>query len=333
MQERVRLEQGDCLELMKTIKDRSIDMILCDLPYGTTDNKWDIKIPLDELWQQYKRIIKTGGVIALFAQTPFDKELGASNLDWLKYEWIWVKNNATGFLNAKKAPLKAHENILIFYETLGKLDTTNLFTDVKEYLMSEKDKAGLTGDKQKELLGNYMGRHYFTRASQFVLPSEEAYKKLQSTGYFEKTYSELKEEYSLELNGLERERLKYTPQGLIKLPKAEKRTRTQMSENYGKWANRKAKETIIEYTNYPKDVLFFDKVEKIVHPTQKPTELLEYLIKTYTKENELILDNCMGSGSTGVACVNTNRKFIGIEKEKKYFGIAEERIEKAMKEV
>lgn len=332
MKDGIKLEQGDCLELMKTIKDKSIDMILCDLPYGTTDNKWDIKIPFDELWQQYKRIIKTGGVIALFAQTPFDKELGASNMKWLKYEWIWVKNNATGFLNAKKAPLKAHENILIFYETPSKMDTTNLFINVKEYLMNEKDKAGLNYKQIHKMLGNHMYKHYFTMASQFILPTEEAYKKLQNTGYFQKPYEELKAEYQKEKTSIKVAESRYNPQGLEYLEKPKKRIKVQTSENYGT-NNRKGKEIITEATNYPKDVLYFARVEKNVHPTQKPTELLEYLIKTYTKENEVILDNCMGSGSTGVACVNTKRKFIGIEKEEKYFEVAKERITKAMKEV
>lgn len=113
-----QLLQGDCLELMKDIPDGSIDMILCDLPYGTTQNKWDCCLQLDKLWEQYKRIIKDNGAICLFSQTPFDKVLGASNLKMLRYEWIWQKNLATGFLNAKKMPLKAHENILVFYKKL-----------------------------------------------------------------------------------------------------------------------------------------------------------------------------------------------------------------------
>lgn len=112
----ISIKQGDCLELMKYIPNKSIDMILCDLPYGTTRNKWDSIIPLDKLWEQYERIVKDNGCIALFAQTPFDKVLGVSNLKLLKYEWIWQKDNGTGFLNAKKMPLKLHENILIFYK-------------------------------------------------------------------------------------------------------------------------------------------------------------------------------------------------------------------------
>ena len=234
--------KGDCLEMMKSIPDKSIDMILCDLPYGTTRNKWDVVIDLDSLWSQYERIIKDNGAIVLFAQTPFDKVLGSSNLKLLKYEWIWEKNKATGFLNSKKMPLKAHENILVFY------------------------------------------------------------KKLPT----------------------------YNPQGLIKkeAPTINKGNRGRMSEvsNYGV-AN---KDAIQEYENYPRDLLKFGVVMRPIHPTQKPLSLLMYLVRTYTNENQVILDNCMGSGSTGVACVNTNRKFIGIELDDKYFEISKSRLNEAV---
>lgn len=233
------LFHGDCLEIMKEIPDKSIDMILCDLPYGTTRNKWDIIIDLDSLWGQYERIIKDNGAIVLFSQMPFSFVLGYSNLKLFRYEWIWKKNKATGFLNSKKMPLKSHENILVFYK---KLPTYNI-------------------------------------------------------------------------------------QNLIKkaTPTINKGSRGRMSEvsNY----NAANKDAIQEYENYPKDILSFGVVMKPVHPTQKPVELLEYLIKTYTNENETVLDNCMGSGSTGLACINTNRNFIGIELEEKYFNIAKQRIE------
>lgn len=233
------LYNGDCLEVMKQIPDHSIDMILCDLPYGTTKNTWDSIIPLDKLWQQYKRVVKNNGAIALFAQTPFDKVLGASNLDMLKYEWIWVKDNGTGFLNAKKMPLKIHENILVFYSSPPK------------------------------------------------------YNPQMRTGF--KPYSQ-------------------------KSGKA--------SSNYGSQIQ------VVTTNNgerYPIDVVKFSRDKGKFHPTQKQVELLEYLIKTYSDENEVILDNCMGSGSTGVACINTNRNFIGIELDEKYFNIAKNRIDESAK--
>ena len=237
----IQLYYGDCLEVMKDIPDKSIDMILCDLPYGTTQNKWDSIIPLEPLWEQYKRIIKDNGAIVLFAQTPFDKVLGASNLKMLKYEWIWNKISPTGHLNAKRMPMKKTENILVFY------------------------------------------------------------KKLPT----------------------------YNPQGLEYCPRIKKRSSKSVgSSNYGKHND----ENFSEYKGYPTNLLEFMR-ESGFHPTQKPVPLLEYLIKTYTNEGEIILDNTMGSGSTGVACINTNRKFIGIELEEKYFNIAKNRIEEAQNNI
>lgn len=222
---------------MNDIPDKSIDMILCDLPYGTTRNKWDSAINLEELWKQYIRIIKDNGCIALFAQTPFDKVLGYSNLKMLKYEWIWQKENGTGFLNAKKMPLKIHENILIFYK--------------------------------KSPVYNPQMRKGF-----------KAYKCKQGSGSSSWNYNR-------ECGGY-------------------------ITENNGE--------------RYPIDVLNYSR-ENGLHPTQKPVTLLEYFIKTYTNENDIVLDNCMGSGSTGVAAKNINRRFIGIELDKHYFDIAEKRIQ------
>ena len=236
---KIDLKKGDCLKLMNDIPDKSIDMILCDLPYGTTQNKWDSIIPLDKLWEQYCRVIKDNGAIVLFAQTPFDKVLGCSNLKMLKYEWIWEKTSATGHLNAKKMPMKAHENILVFYK---KLPTYN-----------PQKTTGHT--------------------------PVHSYTKHQDDG-----------------------------------------------SNYGK--------TLIGISGggsterYPRSVQVFktDKQKEALRPTQKPVDLLEYLIKTYTNEGETVLDNTMGSGSTGVAAVRTNRNFVGIELDDTYFEIANKRI-------
>ena len=230
----IELIHGDCLVEMQNIPDKSIDMVLCDLPYGTTRNKWDSIIPLEPLWKQYERVIKDNGAIVLTAQTPFDKVLGVSNLKLLKYEWVWVKNRPTGFLNSKKMPLKKHENVMVFY-------------------------------KQSPT---------------------------------------------------------YNPQGLVAVDRL---IRGTTSSNYGK-ADTPMRQ---DFTNYPVDVFEFDKDGSKIHPTQKPVALMEYLIKTYTNEGETVLDNTMGSGSTGVACVNTNRNFIGIEMDEAYFEIASKRIVEA----
>lgn len=232
--------QGDCLEVMNDIPAASIDMILCDLPYGTTKNEWDSIIPLDHLWDHYKRIIKDDGAIVLTAQTPFDKVLGCSNLEMLRYEWVWEKTAATGHLNAKKMPLKAHENILVFYK---KLPTYN-----------------------PQITGGHVR----------------------------------------------------------KVSKAE-HNKNPLSSNYGKFDSK----TYDSTDRYPRSVLRFptDKQKEALHPTQKPISMFRYLIETYSNPGDLILDNCIGSGTTAAAAISCGRSFIGIEKDKKYFEIARRRIE------
>lgn len=247
------LLQGDCLEKMKGIPNKSIDLILCDLPYGTTACKWDTIIPFEPLWVQYERVIKKNGAILLFAQTPFDKVLGCSKLELLKYEWIWEKTQATGFFNAKKMPMKAHENILVFY------------------------KKPPTYNPQKTE-GHKPMNSYTKKAD--VQNKTEVYGKV-----------------SLDVSG-------------------------------GGNTDR-----------FPRSVQVFSsdkqktKLNGTIHPTQKPVDLLEYLIKTYTNEGDLVLDNCMGSGTTGVACMRTGRDFIGIEKDPAYFDIARKRINEAKEQL
>lgn len=231
---------------MKDIPDSSVDMILCDLPYGTTQCKWDTVIPFEFLWEQYNRIIKGNGAVVLFGAEPFSSKLRLSNLKMYKYDWIWRKPRGTGHLNAKKQPMRDVENISVFYK---KQCTYN-----PQYEKGEPYSA-LKGGKN-------------SRVSESGVPT-----------------------YGKFMNGAE-----------------------FRNDNSG--------------FRYPKQIIEFGVVERgTVHPTQKPVPLLEYLIKTYTNEGETVLDNCMGSGSTGVACVNTNRKFIGIELDDTYFEIAKNRIE------
>lgn len=245
--EKSKVILGDCLEKMKDIPDQSIDFICCDLPYGTTQNKWDTIIPLDLLWEHYKRIIKHNGAIVLFAQTPFDKVLGSSNLNMLRYEWIWEKTQASGHLNAKKMPMKAHENILVFYK---KLPTYN--------------------------------------------PQKTTGHKPMNSGV---RHASLKNE---NYNAMSKENLPF-----------------------GGNTDR-----------YPRSVLVFksDKQKNYLHPTQKPLALIEYLVKTYTNEGDVVLDNTAGSGTVGEACINTNRDFILIEKEEKYIEIIKNRLTPPMGE-
>ena len=233
---------------MNGINDKSVDMILCDLPYGTTACKWDVIIPFIPLWQQYERIIKDNGAIVLTASQPFTSLLITSNLGLFKYELIWKKNVPTGFFNAKYQQMKIHENILIFYKTKP------------------------------------------TYNPQMVKRTEEEYKK------------------SVRINNSECNNPEIYNSGRKKL------IRKTAEEQWYKYPT-----TICEIS---KD----RKLDTKNHPTQKPIKLFEYLIKTYTNENDIVLDNCIGSGTTAIACLNTNRQYIGIEKEEKYFNIANERI-------
>jgi site-specific DNA-methyltransferase (adenine-specific) len=228
---------GDCLELMKRLPDASVDMILCDLPYGTTSCQWDSILPFDRLWAEYLRIAKPNAAIVLTASQPFTSALIMSRADIFKYSWSWVKTNCSGFANAKKQPLRSFEDVAVFYR------------------------------KQRT----------------------------------------------------------YSPQGVVRLEKDRDRTRAT-GEFMGKTGFRDG--YVQEFTNYPKNILNIAS-ERGLHPTQKPVALMEYLIRTYTNEGDVVLDNCMGSGTTGVACSNAGRRFVGMERDVNYFKTASDRIHAA----
>lgn len=320
----IDLKQGDCLELMKNIPDKSVDMVLCDLPYGTTACKWDIVIPFDRLWEQYKRIGKDNAVFALFGSEPFSSQMRMQNIEMFRYDWIWEKEQGTNFMTCKTQPYKVHEIISIFYldksETTGRSDK---FSEIRKYFLEEKRKSGINRIELKKILGNDMASHYFTNGVQFTLPTKENYTKLQSTGYFQRDYDELKKKFDLLACACV---FTYNPQITTGKPYISgSGTSGDITGNVIKT------KTINNGTRYPRSIQFFktEKSKGSLHPTQKPVSLLEYLIKTYTNEGETVLDNCMGSGSTGVACVNTGRNFIGMELDKNYFEIAKKRIEEA----
>jgi len=244
-----KLILGDCLEEMKNLPDNCIDMVLADLPYGTTQNLWDSIIPLDLLWEQYNRIVKINGAMVFTAAPPFDKILAVSNIKNFKYEWIWHKNKATGHLNSKKMPLRAHENVLVFYR---KQPTYN--------------PQITSGNK----------------------PANIVYEKIH--------------EHSEQRNYNHADR-----------------------HNYSKGKT----------TRQPRSVLnikILDNIKKEkFHPTQKPIELMAYMIKTYTNENDIVLDNTMGSGTTCAAAKALGRRYIGIELKEEYYNFAAERMEKVSK--
>ena len=229
--------QGDCLEVMKEIPDKSIDMILADLPYGTTACKWDVVIPFAPLWEQYKRVIKDRGAIVLFGSQPFTSALVMSNVKWFKYEFSYLKVNKSGNLNAKNRPMSAHENVLVFYKNQP------FYNNVKE---SGSDRFGKSA----------------------TISKTQNYGKCENKSYSRPNYV--------------------------------------------------CKDSVL--SGFPVD-------SRGLHPTQKPVALFEYLIKTYTNEGDTVLDNCAGSGTTGVACKNTNRNYILIEKEKEYIDIINKRLQ------
>lgn len=245
-----QLYKGDCLEVMKALPDNSVDLILCDLPYGTSACKWDTVIPLDKLWERYERIIKEEGAIVLFGAEPFSSHLRISNLRLYKYDWKWEKPNGANFLNFKYQPAKVHEDIMVF----GKKAVSYSKNGNMQYFpqMGVGKPYSQRSGKQKNAYGN----------SSVRTPIEQV-----------------------------------------------------ITDNKGE--------------RYPRSILRFGLDKEKCHPTQKPVALLEYLIKTYTNEGDIVLDNCMGSGSTGVACARTWRHFIGIEKDDGYFEVARQRIRNA----
>ena len=233
----MELKFGDCLDKLTEISDGSVNMIMADLPYGTTACKWDSIIPLELLWKEFKRVTTDNAAMVFTAQQPFTTALAGSNLADFRYEWIWEKPQGTNPMNAKIMPLKSHENILVFYEKKPIYNPQMWYSTPYTGFSSDESKIG-------EVYGSAKSKH------------------------------------------------RDNPEG----------------------------------SRYPKTILKF-KQEKGYHPTQKPIALMEYLIKTYTNEEDVVLDPTMGSGTTGVACVNTNRKFIGIELEKEYFDTAKKRID------
>ena len=244
----ITIKRGDCLELMKEIPAGSVDMILTDLPYGITDYKYETKIDLGEFWKEARRLMKATGTAAMFASSTFAAKLICSNIDEFKYEWVWVRNNITGFAHAKNCPMRQHEQILIF--SGGVIQHKNLTA----------------------------------------------------------------------------RRMTYNPQGLIPCKGGSRFQRITCNMYGGRRKLSEPHEHNQEFTNYPRDVIYFDSPNSRDHPSQKPVSLLEYLIKTYTNAGETVLDATMGSGSTGVAAINTGRKFIGFELDEQYFKIAQNRL-------
>ena len=323
----MNLLHGDCMELLPEIPDKSVGLILTDLPYGTTECKWDKVLPMADLWKEYRRVLRPNGVAALFAAQPFTTELINSNRAAFRYCWYWVKNIATGFAFARYQPRRKVEEIVIFVCNVPGKNNAGQHKALRAYMQSELKASGHNRASIGKVLGNTMASHYFTNGSQFSIPPREQWEKLQrATGHFARSWDDVREEYQIELGQTGGGAQIYNPQGLqiIQNPKIKRRKAIKADSIYE--MGTLAKEHTPKYTGYPANVLQFN-TERGYHPTQKPVPLLEYLIRTYTHEGDTVLDSCMGSGSTGVACVNTGRRFIGIEKDPHYFGVAKERIQ------
>ena len=316
-----KLLKGDCLQLMPELPENSIDLILCDLPYGLTDCKWDVALPLETLWKQYHRIIRPNGTAVLFGTEPFMSALIQSNKKEYSHQLYWQKNNKTGALLAKKQPLRCVEEIAVFILKRPSGSNEGMFLEAREYMFEELRKSGLKRKDVDTLLGNQMSSHYFTNGQQFELPNSKNYAKLQQTGFWRRPLAELQKT----MTGKKEAPVQatYNPQGIYKL---EKPNVKQERGKSGVYAGVKPKKYIQNTSGYPCNLIYFPTEAKRYHPTQKPLELIEYLIKTYSNPGDTVLDNCMGSGTTGVACRNTSRQFIGMELEEKYFQIAEKRI-------
>jgi len=311
---KLNLLLGDCLQLMNDIPDKSIDFICCDLPYGTTACNWDIILPFDEMWSHYKRIIKDKGIIVLFGSEPFSSLLRTSNLDWYKYDWIWEKNNAGNFQLVNHQPLKIHETISVFYN-----DTPNM-----EFATIMKDNMEQKGLKQIEISRLQLSRNggltgwVSNKLDGSQLPTREQWEKICNLFEIENEYDEI-------LNSIPQRtyNLNTTDIEIICSNKGKAGT-------LGHLSSENKRETYLQTkTGYPKSILRYDR-ENGLHPTQKPVDLMKFLIRTYSNEGEIVLDNCMGSGTTGVAALNLNRKFIGMELDEEYFVCAKTRIDKLL---
>ena len=319
-----KIYQGECLEVMKRISDTSIDMILCDLPYGTTACLWDAIIPFKELWNSYYRIIRPNGFIILTASQPFTTKLINSNIDNFSHQWIWEKEQGANPLLANVQPMKNFEDVIVFSNE-HRFDFCRN-NPLREYALKIKKFIKYSRIRLYKELGNYGVQHFLegdNSNSQFNLCTRKAYAKLieiynlNKEGWFI-SYEEMEIINSDFLNKYPRV---YNPQKV-------KGSKYTSGAGYFKHLANDFKGGNVSSERYPTSIITFNTDKnKNKHPTQKPLALFEYLIKTYTNENDLILDNCIGSGTTAVACKRTNRNFIGIEKEQKYVDIANKRLQ------
>lgn len=317
----INLMQGDCLERMKEIPDGSVDLVLTDLPYGNMKDaptgwdkektKWDLAIEPKKVYEIASRILRKNGKMVLFSQEPYTTRLTSEAIPNVpfSYRMIWEKDNFANALLSKKAPVNYFEDILVFSKFSGIIEKSDYSKPhpLRQYFNEELLKSGKTIKDIIDLVG-CSASHYFTNGNQFRLPTREKYTLLQSTGFFTEDYNEIKLIHKEFRSERDTERSEYLQKHNERYP-----------STFNLWEGKKYKSNILKYK----------KDYSGHHPTQKPVLLLEDLIKTFSNANDLVVDLTMGSGSTGVACVNTGRKFIGIEMDEGYFDIATQRISEA----
>lgn len=351
MLETNKIYQGDCLELMKQIEDKSVDLILCDLPYGTTACSWDEIIPFEVLWKEYYRILRPRGFIVLTGSQPFTTKMIASNIDNFSHQWIWEKEQGANPLLANITPMKNFEDVIVFSNEYKNYDYEGN-NPLRIYFKKVLDYIGLNLKQINEKLGNRKAEHTFyvtpkkaiineigqkadhtfrNGSTQFSLCTKETYEELIKVFEIDKmdgfeSYETLLQIDNTFKNTLPQYPRTYNPQ-MVKTEKGVKScggnyTETLRMDMIGN------KE--IRFEKFPTSILRFNRDKSGLHPTQKPVALFEYLIKTYTNEGDLVLDNCIGSGTTAVACIKTNRRFIGMELSEEYCKIANERIQKEL---
>ena len=325
-----KIYNDDCFNIFPKIENKSINLFLLDLPYAQTACKWDSLIDLDKMWKEIKRTMTSNAIIIFFCTTKFGVTLINSNPKWFRYDLVWEKSRKVGFLSANKMPLRKHEMIYIFCkdenENRDDIEITRN-KELREYAKKVFKYIGKNRDEIEKELGNKGIIHFYSKGIQFGIPIKKNYEKLTKLYNLDKmegylNYEELQKKWE---NPPAKEKSTYNLQKIEGKPY---KTKGSEIENYYRQegVKYKIKGTENKGTRHPTSILQFNNPVKSLHRTQKPTDLLEWLIKSYSNENDIVCDFTMGSGSTGVACLNTKRQFIGIEKDKDIFKIAETRL-------
>lgn len=314
------IKNADCFDELKNIQNKTIDLVCVDLPYGQTACVWDSVIDLSKMWDELKRVCKEGTVYVFFCTTKFGNTLINSNKKWFRYDLVWEKSKSVGFLSANKFPLRQHEMIYIFsYSGDDLLNERNII--LRQYAEKVKQYINKPLKQIDKLIGNQGIHHFYSfKSTQFGLPTKINYNKLielfkinEMKDYM--TYDEMRKHWD------ESNKSTYNPQ------KTKGKPYTAKGRGTVGVYNTKRIDGINKGDRYPTSIIKFNHPKKSIHPTQKPVSILEWLIKTYSNENDIVLDFTMGSGSTVEACMNTNRKYIGIEKDKDIYLIAKDRLD------